>query len=111
TWWISVVALILSLPLLGSIYYFVRRFVTRPLGGEPTAATEIANRVAAGDLAVDVQVKAGDTSSLLFALKNMVANLTHVVSEVRSSADSLSSASEQVNATAQTMSQASSEQA
>jgi methyl-accepting chemotaxis protein len=111
TWWISVVALILSLPLLGSIYYFVRRFVTRPLGGEPTAATEIANRVAAGDLAVDVQVRAGDSSSLLFALKNMVANLTHVVSEVRSSADSLSSASEQVNATAQTMSQASSEQA
>ena len=111
TVWISLVALALSLPLLASIYYFVRRFITRPLGGEPTAATEVANRVAAGDLAVDVQVKAGDSSSLLFALKNMVDNLTHVVSEVRSSADSLSSASEEVNATAQTMSQASSEQA
>jgi len=111
TWWISLVALGLSLPLLASIYYFVRRFVTRPLGGEPGAATDVANRVAAGDLAVDVQVRKGDTSSLLFALKNMVDNLTHVVNEVRSSADSLSSASEEVNATAQTMTQASSEQA
>jgi methyl-accepting chemotaxis protein len=111
TRWISLVALVLSLPLLASIYYFVRRFVTRPLGGEPGTATDVANRVAAGDLAVDVQVRKGDNSSLMFALKNMVDNLTHVVNEVRASADSLSSASEQVNATAQTMTQASSEQA
>ena len=111
TWWISLIALGLSLPMLGSIYWFVRRFVTRPLGGEPAAATEVANRIAAGDLTVGVQVKSGDNSSLLYALKNMTAKLAQVVSEVHASAESLSSASEQVSATAQSMSQATSEQA
>jgi len=111
TWWISLLALGLSLPMLGSIYFFVRRFVTRPLGGEPGAASEVANRIAAGDLGVDVQLKSGDNSSLLYALKNMTAKLAQVVSEVRSSAESLSSAAEEVSATAQSMSQASSEQA
>ena len=111
TWWISLVALGLSLPMLGSVYFFIRRFVTRPMGGEPAAATEVANRIAAGDLTVDVQVKSGDNSSLLYALKNMTAKLVQVVSEVRASAEALSSASEEVSATAQSMSQASSEQA
>jgi len=110
-WWMALVALGLSLPLLASVHYFTRRFVTRPLGGEPAVALEVANRVAAGDLAVQIRVRQDDTSSLLHALKNMVANLTQVVGEVRAGADSLSSASHQVNATAQMMSQASSEQA
>ena len=111
TWWIALVAFGLSLPLLGSIYYFVRRFVTRPLGGEPAAAAEVANRVAAGDLAVPIQVKNGDTSSLLYALKGMVAKLSQIVGDVRASAEALSSASEEVSATAQAMSQGASEQA
>ena len=41
----------------------------------------------------------------------MVAKLSHVISEVRSSAEALSGASEEVSATAQSLSQASSEQA
>ena len=110
-WWITLIALGLSLPMVGSVYFFIRRFVTRPMGGEPAAATEVANRIAAGDLTVDVQVKSGDNSSLLYALKNMTAKLVQVVSEVRASAEALSSASEEVSATAQSMSQASSEQA
>jgi methyl-accepting chemotaxis protein len=97
--------------MLGSVYFFVLRFVTRPLGGEPAAATEVANRIAAGDLMVEVQVKSGDNSSLLYALRNMTAKLTQVVTEVHASAEALSSASEEVSATAQSMSQASSEQA
>jgi methyl-accepting chemotaxis protein len=111
TWWISLVALALSLPMIGSIYFFVRRFVTQPLGGEPAAASEVANRIAAGDFAVDIRVRSGDSSSLLYALKNMTARLAQVVSEVRSSAEALSSASEEVSATAQSMSQGASEQA
>jgi methyl-accepting chemotaxis protein len=45
TWWISLIALGLSLPMLASIYLFVRRFVMLPLGGEPAAASEVANRI------------------------------------------------------------------
>lgn len=110
TWWITFVALGLSLPMVWSVSFFIRRFVTKTLGGEPAAASEVANRIAAGDLTVEVQVKSGDNSSVLYALKHMTAKLMQVVSEVRASAEALSSASKEVSATAQSMSQASSEQ-
>jgi methyl-accepting chemotaxis protein len=85
--------------------------LARQLGGEPGYAAEIMNKVAAGDLTVEVQVKESDKSSMLYALRNMAAKLAQVVSEVRASANALSSASDEVSATAQSMSQASSEQA
>jgi len=44
-------------------------------------------------------------------MRDMTAKLAQVVGEVRSSAESLSSASEEVSATSQSMNQASSEQA
>src|SRR5450759_2349454 len=96
TWWISLVGLGLSLPLLGSTYFFIRRFVTRPLGGEPAAATEVANRIAAGDLTVDVQVKGGDNSSLLYAMKRMQQNLSDIIGQINQAADTLTVAAKEV---------------
>ncbi|MGE5651391.1 MAG: methyl-accepting chemotaxis protein [Bacillota bacterium] len=83
----------------------------RQLGGEPAYATEIAREVAAGNLALDIRIKAKDESSLLHAMKSMVTKLSHVVTEVNGGAQALASASEEVSATAQSLSQASSEQA
>jgi methyl-accepting chemotaxis protein len=85
--------------------------LTRQLGGEPGYAAEIMNKVAEGDLRVDVRTRSGDETSMLFALKNMKEKITQVVGEVRASAEALSSASEEVSATAQSMSQGASEQA
>jgi methyl-accepting chemotaxis protein len=111
TWRLVLLASALSLPLLGSIYYFVRRLVNRPLGGEPAAAMAVVNRVAAGDLLVDIDVKDSSRSSVLLSLKAMVGSLTHIVDEVRSSAGAFSGASEQLSAAAQSMNEAASEQA
>jgi methyl-accepting chemotaxis protein len=91
--------------------FMVTRSITRQIGGEPDYATDIVRKMAAGDLTVQVEVKSGDTSSLLAAMQTMVNSLTQVVTEVRTASDSLSSASEEVSATAQSMSQATSEQA
>ena len=85
------------------------RHVTRQLGGEPDYATAIAQKVAAGDLTVEVQVS--NDNSLLASMKSMVERLTQVIGEVRSSADALASASEQVSAASTTLSQNSTEQA
>jgi len=90
---------------------FVTRVVVRQIGGEPDYAADIVRRVAEGDLTVDVQLKANDTSSLLAAMSQMVKQLTRVIGDVRSSADSLASASEQVSASSQVLSQNASEQA
>ncbi|HXZ08548.1 MAG TPA: MCP four helix bundle domain-containing protein, partial [Paraburkholderia sp.] len=51
--------------------WLIARRLTRQLGGEPDYAADIANRIAGGDLAVRVNTRAGDQTSLLFALGNM----------------------------------------
>jgi methyl-accepting chemotaxis protein len=71
----------------------------------------VVSRVAAGDFTVRIDTRANDQSSLLFAVKGMVAKLSEIITSVRSGADSLASASEEISATAQSLSQASSEQA
>jgi methyl-accepting chemotaxis protein len=104
---IGIAAIIIAM-ILG---FIIARSLLKQLGGEPAYAAEVVSRVAAGDLSVSVVTKAGDTTSMLAAIKAMTDKLAHIISEVRGSADALSSASEQVSATAQSMSQASSEQA
>jgi methyl-accepting chemotaxis protein len=81
------------------------------LGGEPDYAAQIARDVAGGNLALDIRIADKDRSSLLFAMKTMVEKLAHIVQDVKGGAAALGNASQQVNATAQSLSQASSEQA
>ncbi|GAA5168965.1 methyl-accepting chemotaxis protein [Viridibacterium curvum] len=107
-----VIALLSIATLLGAAMAFlITRNLLKILGGEPAYAKEILGKVAAGDLSVDVAVKNGDQSSMLFAVRNMVMKLSQVVEDVNGNAESLASASEQVNSTAQSLSQAASEQA
>jgi methyl-accepting chemotaxis protein len=87
---------------------FITLSVTRPL----RQAVQVADRLAAGDLTVDVKASGRDEAGqLLAAMKNMIAKLTQVVGEVNGGAQALASASEQVSATAQSLSQSASEQA
>ncbi|VXB47662.1 methyl-accepting chemotaxis protein [Massilia sp. 9I] len=72
------------------------RSLTRQLGGEPAYASDIATRIAAGDLAVDVVVKNGDKSSLVYAMKTMRDSLAQIVGEVRKGTDAIASASGQI---------------
>ncbi|WP_295464475.1 methyl-accepting chemotaxis protein [uncultured Pseudomonas sp.] len=104
---IGVVAVLLSI-LLG---YLITRSLIRQLGGEPAYAAEVVQRVAKGDLTVEVKTREGDTTSMLASVRTMTITLAQIISDVRSSADGLASASEEVSATAQSMSQASTEQA
>ena len=91
--------------------YLITRSLIRQLGGEPAYAAEVVQRVARGDLSVEVVTREGDTTSMLASVRTMTTTLAQIISDVRSSADGLASASEEVSATAQSMSQASTEQA
>ena len=104
----SGIAALLIAALLG---FLITRSLLRQLGGEPAYAADVVTRIAAGDLTVAVATKAGDTTSMLAAIKSMSEKLSQIITEVRSNADALSSASEEISATAQSMSQAASEQA
>ncbi|MBN2692830.1 MAG: MCP four helix bundle domain-containing protein [Burkholderiaceae bacterium] len=87
---------------------WITRSITRPLN----QAVTVAQRVAEGDLSVQVGPTSRDeTGQLLAALGEMVRRLTSTISSVRSSAEQLLSASSQVSATSQSIAQATSEQA
>jgi methyl-accepting chemotaxis protein len=101
----------IALVLLVAIGLFILTGIMKQLGGDPGYAADIVRQVADGDLTADVQLKPGDTSSLLAAMKGMIDKLSNVVQEVNNGAEALASASEEVSATAQSLSQAASEQA
>ncbi|MFT3799608.1 MAG: methyl-accepting chemotaxis protein [Burkholderiaceae bacterium] len=100
-----------SIALAIAIGWLITRWLTKTLGGEPDQARQIVSRVALGDLSVTVDTHPKDSTSMLYAIKAMVATLSQVVEQVNVTAQSLVNASSQVSATAQTLSQASSEQA
>ena len=90
---------------------YIVRNIFRLIGGEPAAVAQVAARVAAGDLTVAVEIKAGDQQSVLFAMQQMVNKLTAVISDVQSNAEILAAAAEQVSTSSQDISQHASEQA
>ncbi len=90
---------------------FISRSILRQLGGEPAAAVQIIQQIAAGDLNVVIPVADKDQHSMLRHLQQMVQRLADIIQQVRSSADTLSSASAQMSGTAQGLSQSSTEQA
>jgi len=54
-----------------AITYIISRSLLRQLGGEPGYATEIARKIAAGDLSSDITIADSDQSSLLYAMGGM----------------------------------------
>ena len=74
----------------------ITRGLLRQLGGEPALAAAVANRIAHGELAVEVLTADGDDSSLLFSIKTMRDNLAAIVSKVRQGTESIASASTEI---------------
>jgi methyl-accepting chemotaxis protein len=93
--WIAVL-LVISVMLGALCALFITRWLVKTLGGEPQYAVELAGRIAAGELNVDVQTRAGDDSSLVFAMKSMRDSLANIVGQVRQTTDTIASASQQV---------------
>ncbi|KFE66149.1 methyl-accepting chemotaxis protein [Hyalangium minutum] len=91
--------------------FFITMVINRQLGGEPGYAAEMMKRVAEGDLEVRIATKAQDSSSLLFALRQMVEKLQVTMGEIRGAAGSVSAAASQVAASSTRVSQGTSEQA
>ena len=72
------------------------RTIGRQLGGEPAYAARIVRRIAAGDLGVDVTVREGDRTSLLFAMREMRDSLAAIVNNIHHGADAIMAAAGQI---------------
>jgi methyl-accepting chemotaxis protein len=74
----------------------ITRSLLRQLGGEPNVAADITRRIAQGDLTVDIALKGGDQSSLLYAIKSMRDSLSSIVGHVRTGSEGVAAASAEI---------------
>nr|WP_315218631.1 methyl-accepting chemotaxis protein [uncultured Duganella sp.] len=109
TWTITlaVTAFILSI----TISWAIKHVLLRQLGGEPAYATAIACKIANGDLAVTVNVKPGDQDSLLYEIKSMRDSLAAIVGKVREGTVEINTASSEIAAGNEDMSNRTAHQA
>ncbi|ADR18701.1 methyl-accepting chemotaxis protein [Calditerrivibrio nitroreducens] len=92
--YISTAAYILLFIIIG---FTMIRAVFKPLGGEPEFVKEILKKVAEGDLSMKVENPSPE--SVLGYTSKMVKELSQVIGNVRSSADTISAASEELHST------------
>jgi methyl-accepting chemotaxis protein len=80
TWIFTVITAIvlLATSLLG---WFITSSLMRQLGGEPGYVADLANKVAIGDLSTRIVLKAGDTSSVMAAMKRMTESIQALVED------------------------------
>ncbi|MCO7263160.1 methyl-accepting chemotaxis protein [Dickeya zeae] len=94
---VVMLSLAVLITLVGSlIAWLITRRIKGQLGGEPAYASHIAQQVAQGDLSVNVMLKADDQHSLLAAMRAMRDSLSHIVSQVRQSSESIATGSQQI---------------
>ena len=91
-----IAAAALACALGGGLGLLMTRGLLRQLGGEPAYATEVAQRIAAGDIGTPVATRDGDSGSLLGAMKAMQTSLAQVVSSVRQGSEAVATASAQI---------------
>jgi len=90
-----------------TLTFFISRSLMRQLGGEPAYAAGVLQQVAAGDLAVEVEVAAGAKGSMLEALQTSLASVRATLAEIGTSAGKVAVHSQAIGASAQSVTHAS----
>ena len=99
--------------LLWVIVSFVNKSLRHTIGGDPEYVGEITQKIADGDLSVEVKTHESDTASILRSVKTMQQRLAETIGEIRQSAETIATASSEIasgnmDLSARTESQASS---
>ena len=94
----SIAAILIGIVVAGCFGFLIARSITRPLAD----GVKVANRIAEGDLTVTVTVNSNDeTGMLMTAMKTMVENLRHLVSQTVTISASITAASDQLKTTSE----------
>ena len=88
--------LVISLGAAVAVAAVIIRGLLTELGGEPHYAPEITRKIAAGDLTMRIDVKAGDQTSLLYSIKKMQEVLAQIVANIKTAVDCVSTGSHQI---------------
>ena len=81
---------------LAGLGLWIRRTVWAAVGGEPAVVASMVRAVAQGDLSVPVPVASGDRTSIMAATAQMSQSLAGIVTQVRSSSDSIATGSSEI---------------
>ena len=92
----SIAAILAGLLFATAFSIALTRSLMRQLGAEPHAAALVAQRVGQGDLSHQIELKPGDTTSLMAQLKSMQDSLSAVVRNVRQGSEAVASASSEI---------------
>ena len=79
--------------LLGSV---ANRGLQRTLGGDPAYAAEVANRIAGGDLTVEIATRADDNHSLLYAMSRMRGALVQTIGHIKGASETIGTATREI---------------
>jgi methyl-accepting chemotaxis protein len=99
--------------LLWFIVSTVNKSLRHTIGGAPEYVGEITQKIADGDLSIEIKTHASDQASILHSVKSMQQRLAETIGEIRRSADTIATASGEIasgnmDLSARTESQASS---
>ena len=105
---ISVILTLLGIGLSFFLSWIITRALVRPL----LNGLEVANRLAKGDMTVDIHIPGKDeVGQLMTAMATMVKAIKEVVTDVKSASDNVAAGSLQLSSSSEEMSQGASEQA
>ena len=90
---ITLLAVLISV----AVTVLVSRSISRELGAEPSEVRSVVQAIQQGDLTVPVQVKAGDTTSVMVAVRDMQQRFHELVSAVRDNVDQLRTTSHDIS--------------
>jgi len=90
---ITLLAVLISI----AVIVLVSRSISRELGAEPSEVRAVVQAIQQGDLTVPVQVKAGDTTSVMVAVRDMQQRFHELVSAVRDNVDQLRTTSHDIS--------------
>jgi methyl-accepting chemotaxis protein len=79
----------------------VTKKVLRQLGGEPAVIAEIAEKIAAGDLTMQVEMHGKEATGAFAAMNRMTVKLKALVTEVKSASEHVASGSAQLSASSE----------
>jgi methyl-accepting chemotaxis protein len=93
------------------IAFIITRIIMKQLGGEPDVIADIAQKIAEGDLTMNLESGRKQDIGVFAAMKTMTEKLKEVVADVKSAADNVASGSQELSASSEQMSQGATEQA
>ena len=108
---VSISAIVAGMLFAAAFGHVLVRNLGRQLGAEPGDAAALAQSIAAGDLNVHIQLRHGDSTSMMAQLKTMQESLVKVVGEVRQNSEAVATASAQIAQGNQDLSSRTEEQA